>query len=641
MPIRLQLSQRRIFKGGSLDLYPGVNLYVGANGAGKSAFLEEVFRTISSTESTHRVVVFTSGLNENFSSIVEANHKSLKRRYRKNPKRHELKMRTLYFSRDWAPLLITLAACIKPRSNTASQSGFVSNYLGANGYTIGAFNLSSRPIGITLNSANLDAFEGSNLLKLLRTLRDDDGTQSSGGKLVYHSLPEPQMQDHVTLNLARDSRGSDLTYFVNEELRTVIDGLLNQMDSAFLEDDAGNRQIKKPELKTELAFRLLAVFEAGAVSFGCFDISSFQATFNKVGECQFNSRELSDGELQLLVVFAMLDIFNDSNTVLVLDEVDSHVHQKILPTLWNSLRNSTSPILTSTHNPTSLKYGYGGKVRGIRNGALLSEQEALSEVSNVFDGGGAEVSRSHAFALQFKPKIVMIDDPKDWVIFLALAKIKLGDSYNSKIEEVFVWKKASSQDSNSYDDNNPKIREVASIVTSLGAELESKAKNAISLKQVCLLNDRDDMHFSESRYLNSQELEKKYNVIKIESGVKKTLDIPGSTRKVNLKHVFWNRRQIENYLLLPSKVGVLSSDSVIGHQASKSDLVTVERLNRHWDDEEFLAKIECKDFVNEFICIEGKGFSVEKLTEFLTGVSANEISGYIAVMHDALVEFFE
>ncbi|MBS5199869.1 MAG: AAA family ATPase [Acinetobacter sp.] len=59
--------------------------------------------------------------------------------------------------------------------------------------------------------------------------------------------------------------------------------------------------------------------------------------------------DLSDGEYQILFIYALLDLFDDEDTLFLLDEVDSHLHYKNIEQLWAALHSIKGYTLTTTH----------------------------------------------------------------------------------------------------------------------------------------------------------------------------------------------------------------------------------------------------------------------------------------------------
>ena len=49
--------------------------------------------------------------------------------------------------------------------------------------------------------------------------------------------------------------------------------------------------------------------------------------------------QLSDGEYQLLFLYALIDLFDSDNTLFLFDEADSHLHYKNIEKLWALLHS--------------------------------------------------------------------------------------------------------------------------------------------------------------------------------------------------------------------------------------------------------------------------------------------------------------
>ena len=71
----------------------------------------------------------------------------------------------------------------------------------------------------------------------------------------------------------------------------------------------------------------------------------------------FENREfnnLSDGEYQLLALYALFDIFDSENRVFLFDEVDSHLHSGNLIKLWEKMKSLKAYVITATHQAESI-----------------------------------------------------------------------------------------------------------------------------------------------------------------------------------------------------------------------------------------------------------------------------------------------
>ena len=67
----------------------------------------------------------------------------------------------------------------------------------------------------------------------------------------------------------------------------------------------------------------------------------------------FNSNieldQLSDGEYQLLFLYALIDLFDSDSTLFLFDEADSHLHYKNVEKLWALLHGIKGHAITTTH----------------------------------------------------------------------------------------------------------------------------------------------------------------------------------------------------------------------------------------------------------------------------------------------------
>ncbi|MDN6290683.1 MAG: AAA family ATPase, partial [Tetragenococcus koreensis] len=102
----------------SLDLSNGLVTFIGQNGCGKSSILEAIFKKYIEDEGL-KVICFSSGQNELFSSLFNQ-HKKINRRYLKE--NEESAINSFYFDSSWVRMLIFWSTIFK-------QNGFVREYL--------------------------------------------------------------------------------------------------------------------------------------------------------------------------------------------------------------------------------------------------------------------------------------------------------------------------------------------------------------------------------------------------------------------------------------------------------------------------------------------------------------------------------
>src|SRR5690606_22623037 len=74
-----------------------------------------------------------------------------------------------------------------------------------------------------------------------------------------------------------------------------------------------------------------------------FDLPEFDLKFKN-----FGFKHLSDGEYQILSTYAIIDLFDNENTIFLLDEIDSHLYYKNLNKMWSILNQTQGVIITTT-----------------------------------------------------------------------------------------------------------------------------------------------------------------------------------------------------------------------------------------------------------------------------------------------------
>ena len=239
-----------------------------------------------------------------------------------------------------------------------------------------------------------------------------------------------------------------------------------------------------------------------------------------------------------------------------MDEMDSHVHQRLVPELWQTFCDDRKlSLYTTTHNPTSLKYCDLSRVRALRAGQLAVGADMTEELSAIFD---CKETANRVLALGFRnnANLVVLDGYKDWLIFTALIKRKLGTRFDPRFESDITVYKVSSTQSGVYSVDNPKAAFATELMCHYKKELTPAQQREKNLKTIILVNDRD-----------SSDLSNRYGSPTDFRVVKETLDLPighNGPHLVHTKHVFWHRREIENYLLVPEIINGLSDIAPIG-----------------------------------------------------------------------------
>ncbi|KQE19632.1 AAA family ATPase, partial [Acinetobacter pittii] len=321
--------------------------------------------------------------------------------------------------------------------------------------------------------------------------------------------------------------------------------------------------------------------------------------------------DLSDGEYQILFIYALLDLFDDEDTLFLLDEVDSHLHYKNIEQLWAALHSIKGYTLTTTHLLDSITSPLNSfdNLKIVDKGIIHEDRKIRAIIERL-----SNLSRMESVNFEVCSKldnIVLMDDYNDWTIFLALAGKKQLDI--SKISKVHVIKQASSYGSINEILGKAKIEWVN---TMLSFNL-AKAKN------IFMICDRDEakINFKEDgvSVAAKNELLGKIN----------------KNKKINIHLLAWQRREIKNYLLsytALSKAGLINE--INNCNIAQRDFL---RENDPGDNNS-IRNMNVKSLVTNLIDTDGIGLDIDKLNHYIDNVPSLEISKDIEDMYNFIVE---
>lgn len=612
----IQLEARKNFKGGDIPKIKGLSVFVGGNGSGKSSLLEAIFLRDIVTPRDGLTVAFTSGPNENFSEL----YLNLKRRKKKELELlKSLDLKVFLFDLSWAPLLVALASFINRDEETSSLT---TKFLKDRRYRLIDLNLKVRLPKNFLSKIQVDPeLLTSAFVLVIEKLSGSELLEIDQGKTLHIAL-SATVTGTVLTNNERPLSGELFSAFL--ELVESITPLLRR-----------NPGTGSASPRIKAVRRLIAAFEIGSLNNSIFDLSKVDLTVRNESGKEFSLRHLSDGEYQLLMTLAILDIFDESESILIMDEMDSHVHQRLVPELWQTFSSSESAVFTTTHNPTSLKYCDLSRVRALRSGQLASGAEMTEELSAIFD---CDETANRVLALGFRNKsnLIILDGYKDWIIFITLMKRKLGANFDPRFEtDVTVYKVSSSQNSG-YSADNAKATFATELMRHYKKELTNTQQREKRLKKIILINDRDTIDFA-ARYGTAAD----FRIIRENPEMR--IDRNGP-HFINTQHVFWHRREIENYLLVPEVIQGLPETTPVGSLGTTSMVANVANIRMALErgEEEIIATVDCKSFITPLISNldhelgADVGFSQSKLASLVATINPENISDYLVKMYELL-----
>ncbi len=604
--MNVNLHSRKNFKTANISLNTGLNVLIGNNGSGKSSLMESLFSTYIN-DSDKSIVGFTSGQNENFTELFGP-HLQKVRKLLNSGKVSPTK--TLFFDRKWSSLLILLATFFKRAPRDAdgfAATGMCSQYLLNKNYKIRNFSFSLEVPKKFFELYSVDDFQTSYFAQFIEQLTGVDANTVGPLKAKVFSVA-----DMATDSQADTNQDGVIT-------SQIILGLSRLLDS--ISGDFTDR-IKQ-------IHHFIYFFQIASIANSYLNLDENNLEFD-VQSKAVGFGHISDGEYQLLSVYAIVDLFGDQFDFILLDEVDSHVHTSAVPDLWTTLSKvKDSVVVTSTHSPVSLKYINTNRILSLRDGSVREGILKLSDLQQIFD---SKHSSENVLALcfRFSKQIILIDGLKDWEILIALFKRKLGVRFQSGLLNYSVHELPSSRN-NIHEDKDSKDKFVESLRRIYQNDLDLEDQGKIELLSLISLKDRDNMPLQGAYSTNDT-----FNVVK-----KISTPLPLSQRApLKTMEIYLHRREIENYLLTKSLVQSAEPRKIIGNDSNGAPQ-TREQVLESFDNEEYVSTLDVKKFISEKICVNdstspNQGFSIELLNQYVDTIPQEEISDYLEPLHKFL-----
>ncbi|KGB02465.1 AAA ATPase domain protein [Enterobacteriaceae bacterium ATCC 29904] len=570
---------------------------IGENGSGKSSILQSVFeqRLAGRDHKNLKVVCFSSGQNENYSAKFSAYLKKERRAGR------GLNLDCFYFDKSWSKLLIFLATAIK-------RNGKVRSFLVAHGY---------------VNESHPDKDDMSTIFKCafkvdknyITRVKDALKHEERGEADTLRATPYfRSLESFITNLISRDyefeeplrKRTIDLT--ANGLIRVSFD-YPRQVQIGDDEAAAGepNAQAMGTNWDPEVAF-----FTQAADNNYFIDKPRSQLVFNNMIELD----QLSDGEYQLLFLYALIDLFDSENTLYLFDEADSHLHYKNVEKLWALLHSIKGNAITTTHllDSISAKENRIEHLKVVEKGRI-SENNKIKQLINRLS------VLSRAKSVEFEvcgklPNIALLDDYNDWVIFTKLAA-RAGLEVD-RLSIVHAMKKSSSYSTASETFGKGKIDWLHGL---------SKIESLLLTTKIFMICDRDeavlDWSAANGVQVNGQIYRDLLNAIQWPQRMRVTPYL-----------LAWKRREIKNYLL---SYTALAHHNLLG-QVNNGDIAQRNhlRLNNPGDNDD-IRRLNIKDVINPLINTDGEGLDPEKLQAYIDLIPPEEISEDITNMYNFII----
>ncbi|WP_270672668.1 AAA family ATPase [Aeromonas sp. QDB01] len=570
---------------------------IGENGSGKSSILQSVFEERLNKRAHHHlnVVCFSSGQNENYSEKFGVYLK------RERQAGRGLGLECLYFDKPWSKLLIFLATATK-------RSGKVRSFLRERGYVTES------------------AFEGDDQTTYLKCAFKIDKNYVNR---VQDALRREENGEVDTLRNTPYFRSLDsfISSFLSNDYefeqplrkRTIEIPASRLIDVSFdyprqaqageegIEAGEANAQAQNAAFDPEVSF-----FTQAADNDYFIDKQGYKLVFKDEIELD----QLSDGEYQLLFLYALIDLFDAPNTLFLFDEADSHLHYKNVEKLWSLLHSIQGHAITTTHllDSISAKENRIEHLKVVEQGRI-NEDNKIKQLINRLS------VLSRAKSVEFEvcgklPNIALLDDYNDWIIFTKLAS-RAGLDVN-RLATVHAMKKSSSYATANETFGKGKIDWLHGL---------SKIESPLLTTQIFMICDRDeaalDWNVANGVQVNGQVYRELLNAIRWPQGMRVTPYL-----------LAWKRREIKNYLL---SYTALAHHNLLG-QINNGDIAQRNHLqSNNPGDNDDIRRMNVKDIINPLINTDGEGLDPAKLQAYIDLIPPAEISEDITNMYNFII----
>lgn len=569
----------------NLTLDSSVMTFVGENGCGKSAILESIFKKyLVDIQQGTDLFAFSSGNNESFSSIFQKNLRNIEKlvvddlSYNEEDNanaRIDNAINTIYFDRSWVRLLLFFATALK-------RNGKVIEYLKSK------------------NLVDVDELGNDITTHIGFPFRIRTNYNYKIINARNREATEPEFQ-------------SIRRTFLHQYLVKLTEHLFNDFD---IEDD-GARIVKtwKWFYAKDAALVLgndtnkVFTFLAWATNYDNFIFRDDCELYFK-GDLELN--QLSDGEHQLLAIYALMDLFDSEKALFLLDEVDSHLYYRNIQKLWNVFATISGKVITTTHSADSIILNEFSNIKLVEKGKIEHEivaNKILDRLESLSAGG------NYKLTIAGKVKyLALVEDYFDWFIFSELCKKKVPDFDLNVMQQVHYIKCSSGFYNNGQVFGDSKIKWVNSF---------NNHNSDSATKSVFLLCDRDNLPIQDiqnSGWVINAQNNQRPNRIQLRGA--------GNNRFAYL--MSWKRREIENYLLSYTMLSAHGKLDEINHELSAANQLQANSPSdndgvRNLDVKTKLQALYLKDGLAH-IPTDESGVDYNKLAAIIAAIPTNEIS---------------
>ncbi|MDD3050473.1 MAG: AAA family ATPase [Candidatus Cloacimonetes bacterium] len=546
----------------SINFNSNILTLIGENGCGKSAILEKIFEDgIENIEGKNTVVCYTSGKNESFSTAFKQYINNINNIFTKNYEENLLlnSVNRFYFTESWIRVLVFFATSLK--------NGKTRQYLEGSNTITDRTNLK-------LNLSFEIPKSYTRIIEEALKIEETEPRHQSLRKSFYHRiitrLAETKIDQNYEETISYKKQKIQLNSFEVGELfgldvKEIFTFLsVASIDNRFL---TFNDSILKFDNGLELS-------------------------------------DLSDGEYQFLVIFSIIDLFDAEETLLLLDEIDSHLHFDNIKRLWKELKSFNGHIATTTHIADSILCNDIKNLKPVKYGKVENEivvDYLLKRLNTLTE------SKEYEFKVAAQAEyLALVENKNDWIRFRELVKIKVPD-FNEEIFKKIHYIECSS----GYSTHN---QEFADSKKQWIAKFKEVNRNTCKTKVIFFICDRDNLPL-ESFNQDGVSIASENNIV---FKNQKKCDV-----------LAWKRKEIENYYL---SYTLLSSHNLIDEV---NEMLPQRNHIRENDlmDIEPIRTLEIKDIIKTLFCLD-QGIDEEKMIQITKDIPASEISEDIEKMYN-------
>ncbi|EJV9309499.1 ATP-binding protein [Vibrio vulnificus] len=559
---------------------------IGENGSGKSTILQSIFSEgLNGGDHAHlRTVCFSSGQNESFSKHFNEHVKKIRRRGK------SMVLSSFYYDKTWSKLLVFLATALV-------RDGKTRTFLLEKGYAKESQDINRDDISSKLSfSFRVDKRYAQRVQDALK--KEEVGEKGTLRQTPFYRSLESFVEELIDREYLFEEKLSTKTIELSSyDLLSVKFARINP-DEDLDEVDFGD----DPSIS----------FLTQAVNGNFINKRSFKLKL--LGNIELD--DLSDGEYQLLFLYALIDLFDAPNTLFLFDEADSHLHYKNVEKLWSLLHSIQGHAITTTHllDSISAKENRIEHLKVVEHGRINEDNKIKQLISRL-----SVLSRAKSVEFEVcgkLPNIALLDDYNDWIIFTKLAA-RAGLDIN-RLATVHAMKKSSSYATANETFGKGKIDWLHGL---------SKIESPLVTTQIFLICDRDeaalDWNAANGVQVNGQVYRELLNAIQWPRGT-----------NVSPYLLAWKRREIKNYLL---SYTALAHHNLLG-QINNGDIAQRNHLqSNNPGDNDDIRRMNVKDIINPLINTDSEGLDPAKLQAYIDLIPPDEISEDITNMYNFII----